>query len=146
MYIVSHEKKSMSNTVTEKRHKPHVVPKSIVYGVFILGLLSAIAFRSIIVFQHIEPHWVRPVWYTGVCGYFLFFLYRYSISKKRKRSIQEYQLIEKLKANSCLLDEEREVLLYLLSSIKISLEDINYAIIFLLSIAAIGADLILTFL
>jgi len=77
-------------------------------------------------------------------GYFLFFLYRYRITRKRKKAVEAYQLIEKIKANACLLDEDREVLIYLLSSIKRSMEDINYAMIFLLSVIAVVADLILS--
>ena len=124
--------------------KPHVLPKYIIYGFFILGLVSAVAFRAIIVFQHIEPGWIRPVWYIGIVGYIFFFFYRYMITKKRKRAIDKFRLIEKVKANACLSDEDREVVLYLLSSIKSSLEDINYALIFLLSIAAIIADLVIS--
>jgi hypothetical protein len=125
--------------------KPHIVPNYVLYGFFVLGLLSAIAFRAIIVFQHVEPRWVRPVWYIGITGYLLFFLYRYKISKKRKTAISDFGLIEKVESNAPLSDEDREVLLYLLSSIKVSLEDLNYALIFLLSVAAIAVDLILTF-
>lgn len=124
--------------------KPHMVPKYVIYAFFILGLVSAIAFRGIIIFQHLEPKWVRPVWYIGTVGYFFFFLYRYMISKKRKHAIEKYQLIEKLKANACLEEQDREVVLYLLSSIKFSLEDINYALIFILSVLAIVADIALT--
>jgi hypothetical protein len=127
-----------------ERHKPHTMPQYVIYAFFILGLISAIAFRGIIIFQHIEPSWVRPVWYVGTIGYFFFFLYRYMISKKRKHAIETFRLIEKLKANACLEDEDREVMLYLLSSIKFSLEDINYALIFILSVIAVGADLVLT--
>lgn len=124
--------------------KPHMVPKYVIYGFFVLGLVSAIAFRGIIIFQHLEPSWVRPVWYIGTAGYFLFFLYRFNITKKRKHAIEQYRLIEKLRQNACLEDEDREVVLYLLSSISKSLEDINYALIFLLSVAAVIADVILT--
>jgi len=127
-----------------EKNKPHIVPKYIIYGFFVLGLVSAIAFRAIIVFQHLEPEWVRPVWYVGTAGYVFFFVYRYKITRKRKRAIEEFRLIEKLKTNSCLEDDDREVVLYLLSSIKFSLEDINYAIIFLLSIIAVAADLFLS--
>ncbi len=125
---------------------PHTVSKSTVYGFFLLGLMSAVAFRIIIVFQHIEPLWVRPLWYAGVLGYLVFFLYRYSISKKRKRAIKEYELIEKVRADACLSQEDREVVTYLLSSIEKSMEDVNYYIIFMLSILAIIADIILSFL
>jgi hypothetical protein len=125
--------------------RPHTVPRYIILGFFILGLISAIAFRAVIILQHLEPSWVRPVWYIGAIGYFFFFLYRYRISKKRKKAIEEFSLIEKLKTNKCLEEEDREVVLYLLSSIKSSPEDLNYAIIFLLSVIAIAADLYLTF-
>ena len=131
------------NASLEKR-TPHVLPKYIIYGFFTVGLVSAIAFRGIIVFQHLEPAWIRPVWYIGTVGYFLFFLYRYSITRKRKKAIAEFQLIEKVKTNTCLSDQDRELVLYLLSSIKTSLEDLNYAIIFLLSVIAIIADLLLS--
>ena len=127
-----------------EKNKIHVLPKSVIYGFFILGLLSAIAFRAIILFQRLEPSWVRPVWYIGTIGYFFFFLYRYAITKKRKSAIEEFQLIEKVKANACLTDQDREVVLYLLSSIRLSLEDINYAIIFILSLIAVATDLLLS--
>ncbi|MFH0933181.1 MAG: hypothetical protein V1832_02545 [Nitrospirota bacterium] len=127
-----------------EKNKIHVVPKSVIYGFFILGLLSAIAFRAIILVQRLEPSWVRPVWYIGTIGYFFFFLYRYAITKKRKRAIEQFQLIEKVKTNARLTNQDREVVLYLLSSIRLSLEDINYAIIFILSLIAVATDLLLS--
>ncbi|RJR13136.1 hypothetical protein C4588_01245 [Candidatus Parcubacteria bacterium] len=71
----------------------------------------------------------------------VFFLYRYYISEKRKKAIEKFQLIEKVKANACLTEEDREVVIYLLSSIRKSPENVNYFIIFLLSILAIIADI-----
>jgi hypothetical protein len=124
--------------------RPQIVPKYVVYIFFLLGLVSAIAFRAIIIFQHLEPSWVRPVWYIGTAGYFLFFLYRYRITRKRKKAVEKFQLIEKIRENACLQADDRDVLLYLLSSIKLSLEDINYAIIFVLSVLAVAADLYLS--
>ncbi len=132
------------NFLFMEKHKVHVVPKYVIYGFFTLGLLSAIAFRAIILFQRLEPSWVRPVWYIGTIGYFFFFLYRYTITKKRKRVIEQFQLMEKMKANASLADQDREVVLYLLSSIRFSLEDINYAIIFILSLIAVASDLVLS--
>jgi hypothetical protein len=126
-----------------KTQKPRIVPKYVTYGFFSIGLFSAIAFRAIIVLQHIEPNWVRPVWYFGVVGYIFFFFYRFEITKKRKKAISDYGLLEKIE-NKTLSDEDRKVLTYLLSSIKVSLEDKNYALIFFLSIVAITADIILS--
>jgi hypothetical protein len=73
-----------------KTHQPHIVPKYVTYGFFLLGFLSAVAFRAIIVLQRMEPNWVRPVWYIGTVGYLLFFLYRFEITKKRKKAISDY--------------------------------------------------------
>lgn len=134
----------MNSRRLDAARKPRIMPKYIIYGFFVIGLISAIAFRAIIVFQHLEPSWVRPVWYAGIVGYIFFFLYRYGITKKRKKAIDDFQLIDKVKANACLTEEDREIVLYLLSSIKSSPEDLNYAIIFILSILAILADILLT--
>ncbi len=126
-----------------KTQKPHIVPKYVTYGFFLIGLFSAIAFRAIIILQRMEPNRVRPVWYFGIVGYIFFFFYRFEITKKRKKAISDYALIEKVESKTPLSDEDRKVLLYLLSSIKVSLEDMNYALIFFLSIVAIAADIIL---
>lgn len=121
-----------------------MVPGYVSYGFFFLGILSAVAFRVIVVFQRIEPSWVRPAWYAGALGYIGFFMYRYTIARKRKNAIRDFALIEKIRANACLDDEEREVVTYLLSSLKKSQEDINYLVIFLLSLIAIATDIILS--
>jgi len=127
-----------------KKELPHIVPGYVSYSFFFLGILSAIAFRIIIIFQRLAPAWVRPVWYIGVVGYIGFFMYRYIIARKRKNAIGDFKLIEKIKADACLLDEEKEVTAYLLSSLKKSHEDVNYLIIFILSIVAILIDLALS--
>ena len=130
--------------MSDNDKKPHVVSKYVVIGFFMLGLSSAIAFRSLIVFQRIKPEWIRPAWYLGVTGYLFFFYYRFRISRKRKQAINDYMLIEKLESSKPLTKDDREVLGYLLSSIKISPEDRNYALIFALSVLAILIDLVLT--
>lgn len=121
--------------------KPRTLPAFIIYSFLALGIISAIAFRAISILQSIEPVWVRPVWYVGVIGYMVFFLYRYYISEKRKKVVQKFQLIEKVRGNTCLTYEDRDVLIYLLTSIRKSPENINYLIIFILSILAILADM-----
>jgi hypothetical protein len=122
---------------------PKIVPKPVIIGFFLLGLLSSVAFRAIILFQKFSPSWVRPIWYFGVIGYMIFFIYRYTISLRRKRTITNSNIIEKLKGGGPLSDDDREAALYLLSSVQKSREDWNYLAIFVLSIAAIALDLLL---
>lgn len=121
----------------------HTLPVYIINLFFAIGLLSAIAFRVLIVFTHTYEELFRPVWYMGTIGYVLFFIYRYAISQKRKRAIERYGLIPKLKRQVQLSNEEREVVIYLLSSLRKSREHLNYLFIFALSFAAIVADIFL---
>ena len=122
---------------------PTILPKPVIVIFFLLGVLSSVAFRAIILFQKFSPGWVRPVWYFGVIGYLLFFMYRYGISLRRKRTIAQFDIIEKLKTGAMLSSEDREAALYLLRSVQKSREDWNYLAIFVLSIAAMTLDLIL---
>src|SRR5947209_8556699 len=122
---------------------PKIVPKTVIITFFLIGLLSSVAFRAIILFQKFSPGWVRPVWYFGVIGYMMFFMYRYGISVRRKRTIAQTNIIEKVEAGAPLSADDREAALYLLSSIQKSREDWNYLAIFVLSVVAIALDLLL---
>jgi hypothetical protein len=122
---------------------PKLVPQPVIVGFFVLGLLSSVAFRAIILCQKYSPDWVRPVWYFGVLGYMLFFMYRYYISLRRKRTIAQSGIIEKIRGGGSLSAEDRDAALYLLNSVRKSQEDWNYLAIFILSILAIGLDLML---
>jgi len=127
-----------------KPRLPHTVPPLIINLFFLIGVISAVAFRALIVFNHVHPEWFRPVWYLGTIGYVIFFLYRFWISHKRKKAIRQYALLEKLHGKEDLSEEERQVLVYLLSSLAKSREDQNYLIIFFLSIVAVAVDVLLS--
>lgn len=122
---------------------PKLVPKPVIFGFFLLGLLSSVAFRAIILFQKFNPAWVRPVWYFGVIGYMLFFMYRYYISLRRKRAIAQSNIIAKIRDGATLSDDDRDAALYLLNSVRKSQEDWNYLAIFVLSLVAIALDVLL---
>jgi len=83
------------------------------------------------------------VWYFAVVGNLVFFYYRYRIAGKRKRAVEEHDLISKVAADTCFSPAEREALGYLLMSIKRSPENINDLIILAVSIVAIVIDLVL---
>jgi hypothetical protein len=104
-----------------EKKKPHTMPRYIIYGFFSIGLISAIAFRAIIILQHFEPKWAKTHLVHRSGRISVFSLYQYEISQKRKRTIRAFQLIEKVKSTACLSDEDREVQTYLLTSIKVSL-------------------------
>ena len=123
---------------------PHTVSPLVINLFFVIGIVSAFAFRVLVVLAHLQSPWFRPVWYVGVTGYFAFFLYRYLISRKRRQAVADYDLLGKLRRGDELSGEDREVLEYLLSSLVKSRENINYLVIFVLSILAVAADIVMT--
>jgi predicted tellurium resistance membrane protein TerC len=123
---------------------PSTYPRYIIVSAFVLGLVTAIAMRALIVFTHVHPEWVRPTWYFAVIGNFVFFYYRFWITLRRKKAIAEFGLIEKVSSGEPLTDDERQVTVYLLKSIEKSLENYNYLIIFAFSIIAITLDIIMS--
>ncbi len=128
-----------------KIEKPAISSNYAIYGAFIIGLVAATAFRALIIIEHIQHSWVRPVWYFAVLGNFFFFFHRFRISQKRKKAVDDFQLIEKARSDAGFSEVDRDVLVYLLTSIKRSPENINYLTIFLFSLLAIAADLILSY-
>ena len=139
------KKKLKAAELLMEKEKPAISPAYKIYGFFVLGLATAIAFRALIVLDHVQPTWVRPVWYFGVLGNFVFFYHRFKISEKRKKAVTQHKLIEKIQVEEVLSSTDREVLIYILRSIKLSPEDINYLIIFLFSLLAIALDLALSY-
>ena len=125
-------------------NKLKALPKPVAIFFFLLGLISAISFRTIIIAQKLNPSYVRILWYTAVISNLIFFLYRYYISCKRKQAIVSKTLLGKIKDGKGLTEEEKNSMIYLLTSIERSRENLNYMSIFILSTLAILIDVILT--
>lgn len=122
---------------------PKTVPTFVVYLFLVIGLLSAVAFRLLTIVNTFSPALLRPVWYFGVIGYIFFFAYRYHISEKRKNAIRANRLLDKIQGQEAITIEDRALIAYVLSSIIKSKENLNYLFIFVLSIAAVGVDILL---
>ncbi len=125
----------------EKRSEFKTVPTWVVYLFFGIGVVSAGAVRAILFFQEKDPFIAKVIWYVAIIGYMIFFFYRYVISRKRKRIVKKYNLLDKLKNNQ-IGQEECEALTYVVSSVDKSKENLNYSIIFIFSIVAILVDLL----
>ncbi len=119
---------------------PHRFPTWVTWLVFALGLTGSISLRLILVAKAYKPELITVLWYIGVCGNMAFFLFRSYITERRKRTIEELDLLQKLETKT-LSKEDYQALHYLVSSIKVSKEKWNYLIISLCSIAAIIWDL-----
>jgi len=124
-------------------NQPKTVSPFIIYLFLVIGLLSAVAFRLLTIINTFSPALLRPVWYFGVIGYILFFAYRYHITEKRKAAIRANRLLEKIQGQGDITGEDRALIAYVLSSLIKSKENLNYLFIFILSIIAVGVDILL---
>ena len=127
--------------MTEKPARFRIIPMPVIIALLAVGLISSLAFRAIIVAEHVEPGWVRPLWYLGVLLNAAFFSYRYWVSLRRVRAVVGGDLDRKMRAAEPLSETDREQIAAILYSIRISPERVNYLVIFVLSAAAIAADL-----
>ncbi len=121
---------------------PSRYPAWVIYLSFAVGLTGAISLRLILIAKAYRPEFVRLLWYIGVCGNMLFFMFRAYITNRRRNLIATLRLQEKLRDEHSLCPQDYAALRYLVDSLYASKERWNYAIIFIFSILAIGWDVL----
>lgn len=110
---------------------------------FWIGVISAILLRTIIIADHYSGLAARVLWYLGVLGYLLFFCHRYDIAKRRVGVIKDLNLLKKIQTREPLQEKDFEGLNYIMWSLSVSKERLNYLVIFTFSIIAIFLSLLL---
>jgi len=112
---------------------------------FWVGLISALLLRLVIIADHYGDVYARILWYLGVLGYLWFFAHRYHIGKRRLGVIRDLGLLEKIDRREALNEEDFEGLNYVMWSLSVSKERLNYLVIFAFSVIAIVLSLALDF-
>ena len=112
---------------------------------FWIGLVSAILLRALIIADHYSSLLSKSMWYLGVIGYLWFFAHRYHIAKRRYSVIKGLGLLEKIEKRKQLTEEDFDGLNYVMWSLSVSKERLNYLVIFAFSIIAIVLSLLLDF-
>lgn len=117
----------------------------VIWGYFIVGLLSVIFFRIIPIVNRIHPLWGRLSWYGAVVSSMIFFGRRGRISRRRQLLVRERDLVEKVEKRSPLSEDDYQTLGYILWSNQVSKEWANYLAIFVLSLLSLVVALALEF-
>ncbi len=117
-----------------------VLPKGLILFFLWLGLLAGIAVRSLMIVNRINPEAAVWIWRFAMSSYFIFFAYRYLITKRRRGVILRHNLIEQIQNAPGLDETARKGTLYILQSVIRSKELFNYAFISLLSLIALIVD------
>lgn len=109
---------------------------------FWIGVVSAILLRGVKLTADVFPVFSRVGWYVAVIGYCFFFLHRLKVSNKRKSAIKQLDLLNKIKNKEPLNMIDYDALNYVLWSLSVSKEKMNYFIILAFSVVAIVVGLI----
>ncbi|MBW6518622.1 MAG: hypothetical protein K0A89_09005 [ANME-2 cluster archaeon] len=110
---------------------------SVIKRYFWVGLISALLLRLVIIADHYGDIYARVLRYRGVSGYLWFFAHRYHIGKRRSGVIKDLELLEKIERREPFTEEDFEGLNYVMRSLSMSRERMNYLVIFAFSVIAI---------
>ena len=110
---------------------------------FWIGLVSAALLRVILIADHYSDLLAKVLWYLGVLGYLWFFAHRYHIAKRRYGVISDLGLLDKIQSREPFTEKDFEGLNYVMWSLSVSKERMNYLVIFAFSVIAIILSLIL---
>ncbi|WP_340817956.1 hypothetical protein [Methanolobus sp. WCC4] len=133
----------MTQTVTNLNniHIPEGSSLRKVQFYFWIGLISAAFLRLIIIADYYNGILAKALFYLGVIGYLVFFAHRYHIATRRVGVLRNLELLEKIVSRTTLSEEDYRGLEYIMWSLSVSKERLNYLVIFVFSIIAIVLSL-----
>ena len=114
-------------------------PKLLRWFFFAAGVVATIAYRIIFL---LDSYWIAVAWYVGTIGFIIYFGHRWHIENKRARMVEGYRLTGVIE-NSDIPAEKKAALLYLIKTSVTSKVRYNSLFIFIASMAALAADLLL---
>lgn len=100
---------------------------------FIIGLIATISIRLIGVTGLFSALLTKLLWYVGVVGFLLFFIYKFKAENERRKLVNESNIIEKIVSNEHFADEDKNILVSVLCSLTSKKDIINYFVIFFTS-------------
>ena len=113
---------------------------------FIIGLIATIAIRIVTVLIHVNPVYGKIAWYTGIGGFFIFFIYKFRVIQTRSNLISQRNLVDKILHEEQLTKNDYNLIRAILCALSSKKERINYFFIFGLSAAALILAIYLDFL
>ena len=110
---------------------------------FWLGMFSAVFLRLIIIADYYNGILSKALFYLGVLGYLIFFAHRYHVATRRVGVLRNLELLSKIENRTSLSEEDYRGLQYIMWSLSVSKERMNYLVIFAFSVIAIVLSLAL---
>jgi hypothetical protein len=99
----------------------------------IIAVVATITIRLVNVVMDFSQLWAKILWYIGVGGFFIFFLYKFHNDRILQRRMSELNLLDKMIGGEMLTKPDYEYLAGILCQMKSKKDSINYFFIFLTS-------------
>ena len=113
---------------------------------FIIGLVATVAIRVVTVLIHVDPIYAKIAWYTGVGGFFMFFVYKFKVNQARAKLIDRQDLVDKIDNKKQLTEDDYSLIGVILCALSSRKERVNYFFIFALSALALLLAIYMDFL
>ena len=113
---------------------------------FFIALIAVISLRAVNVVLDSSPVFAKALWYTGVLGFFIFFVYKFKYDQILHRELDRTGLKEKLLNKKELSEHDREVLGTIVCKLSSKKDKINYFFIFASSALALAIAIYVDFI
>lgn len=121
----------------------HEDKKPLRLAYFWLGIVATFAYRVIIVLNFFEPIWVKVAWYVGTIGFIIYFLSRYRVVKQFSALIRDQKLLSAVEKAGNITTNQKKALKHIIGTLSTTKAQLNYVIIFILSVLALIAGVVL---
>jgi hypothetical protein len=98
-----------------------------------IGLIATLAVRLVNLVTVLGPFWPKFMWYVGVAGFFLYFLYKFRQDMRVRQELKRSGIAEKLSRRETLTEKDYALAHAVLCRLKSRKDIINYLVIFISS-------------
>lgn len=113
---------------------------------FFIALIAVISLRAVNLVLDTNPFFAKALWYTGVVGFFIFFIYKFRYDQILHRELHKTGLRDKLLHKRDLSEHDREVLGTIVCKLSSKKDKMNYFFIFTSSLLALAIAIYVDFI
>ncbi len=113
---------------------------------FFIALVAVISLRAMSIFINSSPMFAKMLWYVGVSGFLIFFIYKFRYDQILQRELEKTDLKDKLLSKKELTEHDKEVLGTIVCKLSSKKDKINYFFIFVSSGLALAIAIFVDFI
>ena len=113
---------------------------------FFIALVAVISLRAMSIFVNSSPMFAKMLWYVGVGGFLIFFIYKFRYDQILQRELEKTDLKDKLLSKKELTEHDKEVLGTIVCKLSSKKDKINYFFIFVSSGLALAIAIFVDFI